>query len=196
MMTVYLHPLGPIYSFQHLDCVMLIFLIHVLANVKEPFSPRIHASYHIAAEDVPMLSLNWYWLQRVSWELVELKKIVYIFPLELFLSLSCFTGKSKANVHHNTNGSLALWIQGYGYGGIWRASCIASFYIRDLSICVFWYLQGTPSQSPSTTDTEKWLYPLHYSWSGFLSEVGTSISLLLLLLLRCFSHVCISLVLV
>ena len=60
MMTIYLHPLGPISSFQHYDYVMLMFLLHILANVKEPVFPRIHASYHTAAEDVPMLSLNWY----------------------------------------------------------------------------------------------------------------------------------------
>ena len=114
---------------------------------------------------------NWW-----SWK----KKILYIFPFELFLSLSWFTGKTKANVHHNTDGSLALWIQGYGYGGIWRANCIVSFYIRDLSICVFWYLQGTPSQSPQhpwhckMTVPSSLLVKLISKWSGHQHQLAAA----------------------
>lgn len=61
-MTVYLHPLGSISSFQHYDYMMLIFLLNVLANVKEPAFSRVNACpvQHTVTDDVPVLSLNWY----------------------------------------------------------------------------------------------------------------------------------------
>jgi hypothetical protein len=59
-MTVYLNLLRPISSFQHHDCMVIMLLLNVLANVKQLAFSRVNAVLTYCSKDVPEHGLNWY----------------------------------------------------------------------------------------------------------------------------------------